>query len=87
MKHDIEKIRSDIEAALTEASDAALHIAVEGVHPADIADVFGVLDDDDRSRLIFMMPARLAAEVVAELDEADRSEVVEELDEQAFRNC
>ncbi|MHC4236173.1 MAG: magnesium transporter, partial [Planctomycetota bacterium] len=50
--------------------------------PEDVAEVFELLDDEQRSRIIFALPPRTAAEVIALLDEAERGEVVEDLDDE-----
>ena len=50
------------------------------VHPADIADLIGLLSDDDRTRLIEMKGGSLAADVLAELDDDLREDVVEAMD-------
>jgi len=50
------------------------------LHPADIADLIGLLHEDDRSRLIEMKDGGLAADVLAELDDDLREDVVEAMD-------
>ncbi len=50
------------------------------LHPADIADLIGLLSDDDRTRLIEMKSGALAADVLAELDNDLREDVVEAMD-------
>ena len=84
MKEDLEQVLHDIRSGLEAGREELIASAVEEVHPADIAEVYTVLDDDERSRLIFMLPARITAEVIAELDEAELGEVVEDLDEAAL---
>lgn len=67
-------------AALDSGQSDALRAVVAGVRAADLAEVTDLLDDEQRSRLIYTLPPRLTAEVVVLLDEAVRGEVVEELD-------
>ena len=47
------------------------------LHPADIADLIGLLNEEDRARLIAMKEGALAPDILAELDDDLREEVVE----------
>jgi len=87
--------RSDflkIQAAL-EGTDAELVLALEEYHSTEIAILFAKLSVDERERIINILPADLASEVISEMDEEHnpgellvglhpekRSEIVEELD-------
>ena len=51
---------------------------------ADIAESFELLDDEERSRILFTLPPHTAAEVVVMLDEAVRSDVVDDLDTESL---
>lgn len=87
--------RSDflkIQAGL-EGTDAELALALEEYHSSEIAILFEKLSVDDRERIINILPADLASEVISEMDEEHnpgellvglhpekRSEIMEELD-------
>ncbi len=64
-----------------EGDDTRLADALASLRPADIAEVFELFDDHQRSRVIFALPPRSAAEVISLIDEAERGEVVEDLDD------
>ncbi len=64
-----------------EKSDALeFEFLTQDLHPADIADLIGLLTDDDRTRLIEMKGGALAPDVLAELDDDLREDVVEAMD-------
>ncbi len=84
MQKSLEQNLQEIREALEEGGLESLLQAVEGVHPADIAEIYTVLRDEERSQLIFMLPAQTTAEVIAELDDAELEGAVEELDEQTL---
>ncbi len=71
-------------AVLETQDEARLRSELADIRAADIAEAFDLLDEEQRSRIIFALPARIAAEVVVLLDEAVRGEVVEELDTQSL---
>lgn len=75
---------NELEAALEQRDDAQLAAFVENTRAADIAESFNLLDDEDRSRILFALPPRTAAEVVNLLDDAVRGDVVEEMDTEAL---
>ena len=61
-----------------EAEDAAaFHGLTEGVHPADIADLIGLLRDDERDALVDMLGGEIQPDVLAELDDDLREDIVE----------
>ena len=69
-------------AQVAAAGDAhALRSAVSGIHVADIAEAFELLDGEARSSLLYALAPRTVAEVIVLLDEADRGELVEDMDE------
>lgn len=64
-----------------EAGDAAAaRLMVESLHPADVADLFELLDSDDRRKLAAALTDLLDADVLAEMNEHVREELVEALD-------
>ncbi len=83
MTQEIQDIHDAIHAALEAHDGHALRDALEDLHAVDIAEVIDLLDDVERSELLYALPPRTMAEVVVALDEAVRGEVVEDLaDEQ-----
>jgi magnesium transporter len=64
-----------------EAGDAAAARAmVEPLHPADVADLFELVDPDDRTALATALADLLDADVLAEMNEHVREALVEALD-------
>jgi magnesium transporter len=64
-----------------EAGDAAAAQAmVEPLHPADIADLFELLDSDDRRALATALAGLLDGDVLAEMNEHVREELIDALD-------
>jgi len=59
---------------------AALSSVLADIRAADLAEIYEMLGDDERSKLIFALPPEVVAEVVVLLDEIERGEVVEEMD-------
>jgi magnesium transporter len=67
-------------ATLAQNDDEALTLLLAEARTADLAESFDLLKDEDRSRMMFALPPRTAAEIVAHLDEAVRGDVVEDMD-------
>ena len=82
MRDDTRNILTRVEALLESSDDEPLRRELAEDRPEDIAEVFELLDDQQRSRIIFALPPRTAAEVIALQDEADLGEVVEDLDDE-----
>ncbi|MCA8896057.1 MAG: hypothetical protein KDA48_12435, partial [Amphiplicatus sp.] len=60
-----------------EADDAArLEEIVEELHPADVADLLGLLEEEEREKMIEMLGGELDAEVLAELDADVKDSVI-----------
>jgi magnesium transporter len=81
MTSDTQKILDRILRALASGDDEAMGPVLADVRAADIAEVLDVLDDEQRSKLLYALPPRTTAEVVVMLDEAVRGEVVDDLDQ------
>ena len=71
-------------AALEFEDDRDLVGALSEVRAPDIAESFELLDDRERSRILFSLPPHTAAEVVVMLGDAVRGDVVEELDAESL---
>lgn len=69
-----------LEAALKQGDDRALAELLSQARAGDIAESFELLDDEERSRILFALPPQTAAEVVMLLGEAVRGDVVDDLD-------
>jgi magnesium transporter len=87
-KTDIQKIRKALEQ-----DDSVLQAFVSEYHPSEIAIIFESLSQESRERIISILPAEIASEVISEMDSEfhperllenlhpeRRSEIVEELD-------
>ena len=60
-----------------EADDTArLEEIVDELHPADVADLLGLLEEDEREKMIEMLGGELDAEVLAELDADVKDSVI-----------
>jgi magnesium transporter len=81
MTMDSQQLYDTVEAALRLDDPAAFSDVLSGIHAADLAEIYDLLADEDRSRLIYALPASKAAEVIVLLDQAERNEAVEEMDE------
>lgn len=66
--------------ALKSSDEAGLVELLGGARSGDIAESFELLNDQDRSRVLFALPPSTAAEVIILLDEAVRGDVVDDLD-------
>lgn len=64
---------------LQKEDEVGLREYLRDIDPADVAEVFELLEDVDRSRVMFALHSGAAAELIALLDEAVRDEVVDEL--------
>lgn len=71
-------------AALEAEDQAQLTEVLAGARAADIAESFDLLDDENRSHVLFALPPHTAAEVVIMLDEAVRGDVVDDLDTESL---
>ena len=66
---------------LVEAGNAeAARAVIEPLHPADVADLFELLDSDDRRALAAAIADELDADVLAEMNDWVREELVEALE-------
>lgn len=72
----------DVVEALDGGEAERVRALVAPLHAADLADLIGLLRSDERRRLIEMLGAELDPEVLSELDETVRDEVLRILDPQ-----
>ncbi|NBW75420.1 MAG: magnesium transporter [Sphingomonadaceae bacterium] len=71
----VRRVRDRLEAG----ENDAVYGMVEGLHPADIADLFELLDSDDRPALASAISDLMGSEVYAELNDYVREDIVEQL--------
>ncbi len=67
---------ADVSAAVDNGDDEAARALAAPLHPADIADLFGLLSEDRRAPLARALGELLDAEVIAELDDYVREDVL-----------
>ncbi len=63
-----------LEELLKRGATDELQELVEKVHPSDLADILEDLDDEQRLRLIGLLPASTAGETLAEMEEVEHPE-------------
>jgi len=77
-------LKKDFVRRVRDALDAgeidAAYDLVEPLHPADIADLFELLDSDERPKLAKAISDLMGSEVYAELNDYVREDIVESLD-------
>ncbi len=73
-------LRERLKTALSVGQEDILVAALAGERAADVAEVLPLFSDDDRSRIIYAMPPRTAAELIIMLPESVRGDVVDDLD-------
>ncbi len=71
----VRRVRDGLEAG----ENDAVYGMVEGLHPADIADLFELLDSDERPALAIAISDLMGSEVYAELNDYVREDIVEQL--------
>ncbi len=71
-------------AVLDGGDERKLTETLSHARAADIAEVFELIDDEQRSKILFALPPHTAAEVVVMVDEAVRGDIVEELDTESL---
>jgi len=80
---DDNRLRTDfvrkVREALREGDRDAVYDLVEPLHPADVADLFELTDEDDRLSLAGAIRDLMSVEVIAELNDYVRELLVEEL--------
>lgn len=69
-------IKDRILQALASVSESEFEQILEGIHPADIAEVLESLDREERAEFFEKMHPELAADVLVEFDEEERGEMV-----------
>ena len=73
--HYVRKVRE----ALDEGENERVYDLVEPLHPADIADLFELMGADERPRLASAITDLMSADVIAEMNDHVREQLVEDL--------
>jgi magnesium transporter len=74
---EMEKVHERLAALLAEGDRQALLHALEELHPSDIADLVEALEDDHRIHVLSVLPADVASETLAEMEEGeDRADLL-----------
>jgi magnesium transporter len=71
----------DLEVLIKEGSDEELGEFLRVLHPADIADLVEQMDEADRARIFALMPERVGADVLPEIEDHVFDEVIEAVPE------
>ena len=69
-------IRARIVKALGETNEAEFAQIIEGIHPADMAEVLETFVAEERSAFFEKIDPELAADILVEFDEEERGELV-----------
>jgi len=75
---DIERLYENVKEASGTGDSSLLSRKLSGIHPSDIAEIYDLLDDDQRSQLILAVRPAVAAQVVVQLDDAERHGAIDE---------
>ena len=84
IKDDEDRLRPDFVArvldAVADGDDEAAQAMVEDLHPADVADLIELARADERDGLVAALADIVDAEVLAELNEFVRDDLIDEMD-------
>ena len=69
----------DVRAAVEHEDVTRLHMLLDPLHPADIADLLEQVSDGLRSRLLYMWKGGIVGDVLSELDESIREDIIDGL--------
>ncbi|EPX87858.1 Mg2+ transporter (mgtE) [Rubellimicrobium thermophilum DSM 16684] len=72
-------IVEDVREAIEAGDSARLHALLDPLHPADVADLLEQLDQRERRALLSLWRGGVDGEVLSELDESLREEIIEAL--------
>ncbi len=73
-----ETLFQNLRVLLDGADDEALRSFLADLHAADVADCMEQVAEEERSRILFLLPPRTTAEAIVLLEEAVRSDVLED---------
>ncbi|MEX6724168.1 magnesium transporter [Parapedomonas caeni] len=78
---------AEIASAVEDGDVSRVRVLVEQLHPADIADLIELMDDDHRPGLLAALGEKLDGETLAELNDWVREDVVESLSPSDLANA
>ncbi len=73
------QLARDLQHLLVVGDDNALSAFFNDLHAADVADCLETIEPENRSRIMFLLPPRKWAEAIALLEEAVRSDVLDDM--------
>ncbi|MBO7432607.1 MAG: magnesium transporter [Salinivirgaceae bacterium] len=71
-----------LQTAIQEHADVQIESMVKELHPADIAEILGELETEERQYLINLLPEEITADTIVELEEDERGELLKDLPSQ-----
>ena len=77
-----DNISTRLRELLALRGDEDLRAFLEDLHAADVADCLEQVSEEERSRIFFLLPPRMVAEAIVLLEEAVRSDVLEDFSDQ-----
>lgn len=80
-QEDLKEIVENIRFLISVNETAKLKNILLGTHPADIADIFEHLKENERDFLFSLLPPEEASDVIVELDDFHREHILEDLHE------
>lgn len=81
----LDKVRMGrVLAAIEDRDGARLSELLDGLHPADIADLLEQISDSERDDLLSLWQSDMVGEVLSELDEGLRDDVISQLEPEAL---
>ncbi len=76
----LDEILNDIRFLIKKEQTSFVLNIIADLHPADISDILSHLDDDERRAIFNLIPPEVASEVLVELEENVKEDVLEGLD-------
>ena len=74
-----QEILHRLEELIEEGREIKIITFLSTLHPADIADLIEVLEDDTKKRLFGLLDIHTASDVIAEIDEISRDLILEDI--------
>ncbi len=79
MQSNIEEILKTLKQAVESKNNQLILSRLDGLHPADIAEIISKLNKDEIIYIIRLLPGEISADVITELDEDLQEEILEAL--------
>ena len=78
-ERDLREIADNIAVLIDSRNDALIRNITVDLHPADLADILHHLKDDDRDYMFGLLDVDVASDVMPELDDVSRDDILEDL--------